>query len=51
MRLFKSADIGVDLGTANILVYLKGSGIVLRVLLAILLLSGLYVKVLLPTMT
>ena len=30
MRLFKSVDIGVDLGTANILVYLKGSGIVLR---------------------
>jgi rod shape-determining protein MreB len=28
--LFKSVDIGVDLGTANILVYLKGSGIVLR---------------------
>ena len=23
MRLFKSVDIGVDLGTANILVYLK----------------------------
>ena len=30
MQLFKSVDIGVDLGTANILVYLKGSGIVLR---------------------
>ena len=30
MMLFKSVDIGVDLGTANILVYLKGSGIVLR---------------------
>ena len=30
MKLFKSVDIGVDLGTANILVYLKGSGIVLR---------------------
>ncbi len=30
MRLFKSVDIGVDLGTANVLVYLKGSGIVLR---------------------
>ncbi|MHC1716117.1 MAG: rod shape-determining protein [Acidaminococcaceae bacterium] len=28
--MFKSVDIGVDLGTANILVYLKGSGIVLR---------------------
>ena len=30
MQLFKSVDIGVDLGTANILVCLKGSGIVLR---------------------
>ena len=30
MQLFKSVDIGGDLGTANILVYLKGSGIVLR---------------------
>ena len=30
MMLFKSVDIGIDLGTANILVYLKGSGIVLR---------------------
>ncbi|MDD4084488.1 MAG: rod shape-determining protein MreB [Acidaminococcaceae bacterium] len=29
MKLFKSVDIGVDLGTANILVYLRGSGIVL----------------------
>lgn len=28
--LFNSVDIGVDLGTANILVFLKGKGIVLR---------------------
>lgn len=28
--LFKNVDIGIDLGTANIMVYLKGSGIVLR---------------------
>ncbi|HIU64594.1 MAG TPA: rod shape-determining protein MreB [Candidatus Avacidaminococcus intestinavium] len=28
--LFKKADIGIDLGTANIMVYLKGKGIVLR---------------------
>ncbi len=29
-KLFTSVDIGVDLGTANILVFLKGRGIVLR---------------------
>ena len=27
---FKSKDIGIDLGTANILVTIKGKGIVLR---------------------
>lgn len=29
-QLFNSVDIGVDLGTANILVFLKGRGIVLK---------------------
>ena len=29
-RFFNSVDIGVDLGTANILVFLKGKGIVLK---------------------
>jgi len=29
-KLFTSVDIGIDLGTANILVFLKGRGIVLR---------------------
>ena len=28
--MFRSMDIGVDLGTANVLVYIKGNGIVLR---------------------
>ena len=28
--MFRSMDIGVDLGTANVLVYIKGKGIVLR---------------------
>lgn len=28
--MFGSMDIGVDLGTANVLVYIKGKGIVLR---------------------
>ncbi len=28
--MFKSADIGIDLGTANILVYVKGKGVVLK---------------------
>lgn len=28
--MFKASDIGIDLGTANILVYVKGKGIVLR---------------------
>lgn len=29
-NMFGSMDIGVDLGTANVLVYIKGKGIVLR---------------------
>ena len=28
--MFKSMDIGIDLGTANILVYVKGKGVVLK---------------------
>lgn len=28
--MFKSMDIGIDLGTANILVFVKGKGIVLK---------------------
>ena len=28
--MFKSMDIGIDLGTANILVYVKGKGVVLN---------------------
>lgn len=28
--MFKSMDIGIDLGTANILVYVKGKGVVLE---------------------
>ena len=31
--MFKSMDIGIDLGTANILVYVKGKGVVLKELL------------------
>ena len=27
---FKSNDIGIDLGTASILVYIKGKGVVLK---------------------
>lgn len=30
MGLFDYNDIGIDLGTANVLVYIKGKGIVLR---------------------
>lgn len=30
MGIFSSADIGVDLGTSNILIYVRGKGIVLR---------------------
>ena len=30
---FNSVDIGIDLGTANILVFIKGKGIVLNELL------------------
>ena len=30
MRLFGSSDIGIDLGTANLLAYIRGKGIVLR---------------------
>ena len=29
---FLSKDVGVDLGTANTLVYMKGKGIIMRVL-------------------
>ena len=28
--MFKSMDIGIDLGTANILVFVKGKGVVLK---------------------
>ena len=30
MRFFGSADLGLDLGTANVLAYVRGKGIVLR---------------------
>ncbi|MBR5487999.1 MAG: rod shape-determining protein, partial [Phascolarctobacterium sp.] len=28
--MFKSMDIGIDLGTANILVFVRGKGVVLK---------------------